>query len=47
VSVFGMVARSGERFIAEAKHLTGVELISLTRKNRDRRPEEISARIGG
>jgi nucleoside-triphosphatase len=47
VPVLGTVARSGGGFIAEAKHLPGVEVISLSRENRDRLPAELAARLAG
>jgi nucleoside-triphosphatase len=45
VAALGTVALSGGGFIAEAKRLPGVEVVPLTRENRDRLPAEIAARI--
>ncbi|WP_242344165.1 NTPase [Anaeromyxobacter terrae] len=45
VAVLGSVARSGGGFIAEAKQLPGVEVIPISRENRDRLPAEIAARL--
>ncbi len=41
----GTVALVGGGLIAEAKRLPGVEVISLSRENRDRLPAEIAARL--
>ena len=46
-AVLGTVALAGGGFIAEAKGLPGVEVISLSRENRDRLPPEIAARLAG
>jgi nucleoside-triphosphatase THEP1 len=45
VAVLGTVARTGVGFIAEAKRLPGVEVISLSREDRDRLPAELAARL--
>jgi nucleoside-triphosphatase len=45
VPVLGTVALAGGGFIAEAKRLAGVEVIGLSRKNRDEVVGEIAARI--
>jgi nucleoside-triphosphatase len=45
VAVVGTVALAGGGFIAEAKRLPGVELIALSRENRDRVPAEIAERL--
>lgn len=45
VPVLGTVALAGGGFIAEAKRMPGVEVIALSRENRDRLPAEISARL--
>jgi nucleoside-triphosphatase len=44
-AVLGTIALAGGGFIAEAKGLAGVEVISLSRENRDRLPVEIAARF--
>ncbi len=45
VPVLGTVALAGGGFIAEAKRMPGVEVVALSRENRDRLPAEISARL--
>jgi nucleoside-triphosphatase len=45
LAVLGTVALSGGGFIEEAKRLPGVEVITLSRENRDRLPEEIARRL--
>ncbi|HEY6002146.1 MAG TPA: hypothetical protein VIV57_04670 [Anaeromyxobacter sp.] len=45
--VLGTVALRGGGFIAEAKRLPGVEVIPLSRENRDGLPGEIAARLSG
>jgi nucleoside-triphosphatase len=45
VPVLGTVALAGGGFISEAKRLPGVEVISLSRENRDRLPDEVAARL--
>ncbi len=45
VPVLGTVAPAGGGFIAEAKHMPGVELITLSRENRDGLPAEVAARL--
>ncbi len=45
VPVLATVARAGGGFIAEAKRLPGVELIALSRENRDRLPADLAARL--
>jgi hypothetical protein len=45
VPVLGTVALAGGGFIAEAKCLPGVELITLSRENRDRLPAEVAPRL--
>jgi nucleoside-triphosphatase len=45
VAVLGTVARSGAGFIAEARRLPGVELVALSRENRDRLAAELAARL--
>lgn len=47
VPVLGTVALRGGGFIAEAKRLPGVEVIPLSRENRDGLPGEIAARLSG
>ncbi len=47
VPVLATVALSGDGFIAEAKRLPGVEVIPLSRENRDRLPVEVGARLAG
>jgi nucleoside-triphosphatase len=46
VAVLGTVALAGGGFIAEAKRMTGVEVVALSRDNRDRMVEAIAARLG-
>jgi nucleoside-triphosphatase len=45
VPVLGSVALAGGGFIAEAKRLPGVEVILLSRENRDRLPAAVAARL--
>lgn len=45
VPVLGSVARAGGGFIEEAKGMVGVEVIALTRANRDRLAHEIAERL--
>ena len=45
VPVLGTVAVAGGGFIAEAKRLAGVEVIPLSRENRERLPGEVAARL--
>lgn len=45
VSLLGTVALSGGGFIEEVKQLPGVEVIALSRENRDRLPAELAARL--
>jgi len=45
VPVLGTVALAGGGFIAEAKRLPAVEVITLSRENRDRLPAEVAARL--
>jgi nucleoside-triphosphatase len=45
VPVLGTVALAGGGLISEAKRLPGVELITLSREDRDRLPAEIAARL--
>jgi nucleoside-triphosphatase len=45
VPVLGSVALAGAGFIAEAKRLPGVEVMLLSRENRDRLPAEVAARL--
>jgi nucleoside-triphosphatase len=47
VPVLATVGLAGGGFIAEAKQLPGVEMISISRENRDRLPAEISSRLAG
>jgi nucleoside-triphosphatase len=47
VPVLGTVALAGGGFIAEAKRLPGVEVITVSRESRDRLPVEIAARLAG
>ncbi len=47
VPVLGTVALAGGAFIAEAKRMDGVEVIALSREDRDRLPQEIARRLGG
>jgi nucleoside-triphosphatase len=47
VPVLGTIALAGGGFIAEAKRLPGVEVITLSRENRDRWPAEIARRLAG
>jgi hypothetical protein len=47
VPVLGTIALEGGGFIAEAKRMTGVEVIAISRENRERLPGEIAARLGG
>jgi nucleoside-triphosphatase len=47
VPVLGTVALAGGGFIAESKRMAGVEVISLSRENRDRLPAEIARRLAG
>jgi nucleoside-triphosphatase THEP1 len=46
-AVLGSVALRGGGFIAEAKRLPGVEVIAVSRENRDRLAGEIAARLSG
>jgi nucleoside-triphosphatase len=46
VPVLGTVALVGGGFIAEAKRLPGVEVIAISRENRERLPAEIAGRLG-
>jgi nucleoside-triphosphatase len=46
VALLGTVALAGGGFIAEAKRAPGVELIELSRANRDAMPGVIAARLG-
>jgi nucleoside-triphosphatase len=45
VAVLGTVALAGGGFIAEAKRTPGVEVVELSRENRDRLPAELAARL--
>jgi nucleoside-triphosphatase len=45
VPVLAAVARSGGGFVDEAKRLPGVEVITVSRENRDRLPAELAARL--
>jgi nucleoside-triphosphatase len=45
VPVLATVALAGGGFIAEAKRLRGVELILLSRENRDRLPADVASRL--
>lgn len=45
VPVLGSVALAGGGFIAEAKRLPGVDVIPLSRENRDRLPAEVASRL--
>jgi nucleoside-triphosphatase len=47
VPVLASVALSGGGLIAEAKGMPGVEVIPLSRENRERLPDEIAARLAG
>jgi nucleoside-triphosphatase len=47
VPVLGTVALAGGGFIAEAKRLPGVDVIALSRENRDRLPVDVAARLAG
>lgn len=47
VPVLATVALAGGGFIQESKHLPGVELVALSRENRDRLPAELAARLTG
>ncbi len=47
VPVLGTVALAGGGFIADAKRMDGVEVLSLSRENRDRMPAEVAARLAG
>jgi nucleoside-triphosphatase THEP1/predicted Zn-dependent protease len=47
VPVLGTVAQAGGGFIAQAKRLPGVEVIALSRENRDRLAGEIAAQLSG
>jgi nucleoside-triphosphatase len=47
VMVLGTVALAGGGFIGEAKRLPGVEVILLSRENRDRLPVDLAGRIVG
>jgi nucleoside-triphosphatase len=47
VPVLGTIALAGGDFIAEAKRIPGVEVIAISRENRDRLPGEMAARLGG
>jgi nucleoside-triphosphatase len=46
-AVLATVALAGGGFIAEAKRMPGVEVLLLSRENRDRLPAEIAARLAG
>jgi nucleoside-triphosphatase len=46
VPVLGTVAVAGGGFIAEAKRMPGVEVVALSRENRERLPAEIARRFG-
>lgn len=45
VPVLGTVALAGGGFIAEAKRLPGVEVITISRENRERLPADVAARL--
>jgi nucleoside-triphosphatase len=47
VPVLATVALAGSGFIAEAKRLPGVEVLPLSRENRDRLPDDVAARLAG
>jgi nucleoside-triphosphatase len=44
-AVLGTVALAGGGFIADAKRMPGVEVVALSRENRDRLPAELAARL--
>jgi len=45
VPVLGTVALAGGGFIAEAKRMPGAEVITLSRENRERLPDDVAARL--
>ena len=47
VPVLGTIALAGGGFIAEAKRMPGVEVIAISRENREKLPGEIAPRLGG